>query len=92
MVALCAGVELKFLSPEQILNKDMKKNEKYKSQIEKLLPEPKPNCEPLLITYATLAHICSMANVRMGICASHKVYYNLPYRKPTQKTFASFLH
>jgi hypothetical protein len=32
-----------------MLNKDMKKNEKYKSQIEKLQPEPMPNSEPLLI-------------------------------------------
>jgi hypothetical protein len=32
-----------------MLNKDMKKNEKYKSSFEKLLPEPKPNSEPLLI-------------------------------------------
>jgi hypothetical protein len=32
-----------------MLNKDMEKNEKYKSSIEKLLPEPLPNSEPLLI-------------------------------------------
>jgi hypothetical protein len=32
-----------------MLHKDMKKNEKYKSSIEKLLPEPQPNSEPLLI-------------------------------------------
>jgi hypothetical protein len=32
-----------------MLNKDMKKKEKYKSSFEKLLPEPKPNSEPLLI-------------------------------------------
>jgi hypothetical protein len=32
-----------------MLNKDMKKNEKYKSSIEKLLPEPQPNSEPPLI-------------------------------------------
>jgi hypothetical protein len=40
-----------------MLNKDMKKNEKYKSSIEKLLPEPQPNSEPLLIGLpsATLA-------------------------------------
>jgi hypothetical protein len=40
-----------------MLNKDMKKNEKYKSSFEKLLPEPKPNSEPLLIGLpsATLA-------------------------------------
>jgi hypothetical protein len=40
-----------------MLNKDMKKNEKYKSPIEKLLPEPKPNSEPQLIGLpsATLA-------------------------------------
>jgi hypothetical protein len=48
---------LKFVSPEQMLNKDMKKNEKYKSSFEKLLPEPQPNSEPLLIGLpsATLA-------------------------------------
>jgi hypothetical protein len=48
---------LKFVSPEQMLNKDMKKNEKYKSPIEKLLPEPQPNSELLLIGLpsATLA-------------------------------------
>jgi hypothetical protein len=48
---------LKFVSQEQMLNKDMKKNEKYKSPIEKLLPEPQPNSEPLLIGLpsATLA-------------------------------------
>jgi hypothetical protein len=48
---------LKFFRPEQMLNKDMKKNEKYKSPFEKLLPEPKPNSEPLLIGLpsATLA-------------------------------------
>jgi hypothetical protein len=48
---------LKFVCPEQMLNKDMKKNEKYKSPIEKLLPEPQPNSEPLLIglPFATLA-------------------------------------
>jgi hypothetical protein len=40
-----------------MLNKDMKKNEKYKSSFEKLLPEPKPNSEPLLIglPFVTLA-------------------------------------
>jgi hypothetical protein len=32
-----------------MLNKDMKKNEKYKSSFEKLLPEPQPNSEPMLI-------------------------------------------
>jgi hypothetical protein len=32
-----------------MLNKDMKKNEKNKSPFEKLLPELKPNSEPLLI-------------------------------------------
>jgi hypothetical protein len=36
-----------------MLNKDMKKNEKYKCPIEKLLPEPKPNNEPLLIWLAS---------------------------------------
>jgi hypothetical protein len=48
---------LKFVSPEQMLNKDMKINDKYKSYIEKLLPEPQPNSEPLLIGLpcATLA-------------------------------------
>jgi hypothetical protein len=43
---------LKFVSPEQMLNKDMKKNEKYKSSFEKLLPEPKPNSEPMLMGIA----------------------------------------
>jgi hypothetical protein len=40
-----------------MLNKDMKKNEKYKSPFEKLLPEPQPNSEPLLmgLPSATLA-------------------------------------
>jgi hypothetical protein len=38
-----------YFRPEQMLNIDMKKNEKYKSYIEKLLPEPQPNSEPLLI-------------------------------------------
>jgi hypothetical protein len=32
-----------------MLKKDMKKNEKYKSSFEKLLPELKPNSEQLLI-------------------------------------------
>jgi hypothetical protein len=53
---------------EQMLNKDMKKNEKYKSYIvqsilwKKLLPEPKPNSEPLLIGLpsATLVQKSSM--------------------------------
>jgi hypothetical protein len=31
-----------------MLNKDIKKNEMYKSYIEKLLPEPQPISEPLL--------------------------------------------
>jgi hypothetical protein len=40
-----------------MLNKDMKKNENYKNSIEKLLLQPKPNIEPLLIGFppATLA-------------------------------------
>jgi hypothetical protein len=48
-----------------MLNKDMKKNEKYKSQIEKLLPEPKPNSEPLLIGLpsATLVQNAMLAAV-----------------------------
>jgi hypothetical protein len=37
---------LKFVCPEQMLIKDIKINEKHKSKIEKLLPEPKPNSEP----------------------------------------------
>jgi hypothetical protein len=50
-----------------MLNKDIKKNEKYKSSFEKLLPEPKPNSEPLLIGLpsATLAQ-----NAVLGVCAS----------------------
>jgi abortive infection bacteriophage resistance protein len=32
-----------------MLNKDMQKNEKYKSLIEKLLPESKPNSELKMI-------------------------------------------
>jgi hypothetical protein len=46
-----------------MLNKDMKKNEKYKSPIEKLLLEPKPNSEPLLIglSSATLAQNALLA-------------------------------
>jgi hypothetical protein len=31
----------------------MKKNEKYKSYIEKFLPEPKPNSEPMLLSIAS---------------------------------------
>jgi hypothetical protein len=48
-----------------MLNKDMKKNEKYKSPIEKLLPEPKPNSDPLLIGLpsATLAQNAMLAAV-----------------------------
>jgi hypothetical protein len=50
-----------------MLNKDMKKNEKYKSSIEKLLPEPKPNSEPLPIGLpsATLAQ-----NAMLYACTS----------------------
>jgi hypothetical protein len=62
---------LKFVSPEQMLNKDMKKNEKYKSPIEKLLPEPQPNREPLLIglpsaTLAQNALLCARASSRQS--------------------------
>jgi hypothetical protein len=48
-----------------MLNKDMKKNEKYKSSFEKLLPEPQPNSEPLLIglSSATLAQNALLAAV-----------------------------
>jgi hypothetical protein len=56
---------LKFVSPELMLNKDMKKNEKYKSSFEKLLPEPQPNSEPLLIGFpsATLVQNALLAEV-----------------------------
>jgi hypothetical protein len=40
---------LKFVCPEQMLNKNMKINEKYKSSFEKLLPEPQPNSELKMI-------------------------------------------
>jgi hypothetical protein len=48
-----------------MLNKDMKINDKHKSQIEKLLPEPKPNSEPLLIELpsATLEQNAMLAAV-----------------------------
>jgi hypothetical protein len=60
---------LKFVSPEQILNKDMKKNEKYKSSFEKLLPEPQPNSEPLPIglpsaTLAQNALLCEVTPIK----------------------------
>jgi CRISPR/Cas system CMR-associated protein Cmr5 small subunit len=58
---------LKFVCPEQMLNKDKKINDKYKSYIEKLLPKPKPNNELLLIVLpsATLAQ-----NAMLYACTS----------------------
>jgi hypothetical protein len=52
-----------------MLNKDMKKNEKYKSSFEKLLPEPQPNSVPLLIglpsaTLVQNALLCACASSR----------------------------
>jgi hypothetical protein len=64
-----------------MLNKDMKKNEKYKSSIEKLLPEPQPNNEPLLIVlpFATLAQnamLCARASSRQSSFQSFSSYIN----------------
>ncbi len=46
----------------------MKKKDKYKSSFEKLLPEPKPNSEPLLIGLpsATLAQNALLVAVHLG--------------------------
>ena len=38
----------------------------------------------------TLSNICSIAKVQKVICALHKVYYNLPYRKPMHRTSPHF--
>jgi hypothetical protein len=74
---------LKFVCPEQMLNKDMKKNEKYKSSFEKLLPEPQPNSEPLFIglpsaTLAQNALLCARASSRQSSFQSFSRYINFP--------------
>jgi hypothetical protein len=64
-----------------MLNKDMKKNDKNKCSIEKLLPEPKPNSEPLLIglpsaTLAQNALLCARASSRQSSFQSFSRYIN----------------
>jgi hypothetical protein len=52
-------VEVEFLSPRTSANKDMKKNDKNKKLHcanilrKKLLPEPQPNSEPMLMGIAS---------------------------------------
>jgi hypothetical protein len=65
-----------------MLNKDMKKNEKYKSSFEKLLPEPQPNSELLFIglPFATLAQnalLCVRASSRQSSFQSFSNYIKL---------------
>ena len=52
-----------------MLNKDLKKNEMYKSSIEKLLPEPQPNSKQLLIGLpsATLAQNALLCAVHLAV-------------------------
>lgn len=68
----------------------MKKNEKYKSPIEKLLPEPQPNNEPLLIGLpsATLAQNALLAVVflskffyasKVALIFSNSILFSLWY-------------
>jgi hypothetical protein len=73
-----------------MLNKDMKKNEKYKSSFEKLLPEPQPNSEPLLIglpsaTLAQNALLCARASSRQSSFQSFSSYINFAILKMSRQ-------
>ena len=54
----------------------MKKNEKYKSSFEKLLPEPQPNSEPLLIGLPS-ATLAQNAMLVAGLC--YNIYIRIDF-------------
>ena len=61
-----------------MLNKDMKKNEKYKSSFEKLLPEPQPNSEPKMIGLPSATLVQNALLVAVYINQSRSVMFLAP--------------